>query len=160
MAKPTARRHASRTAQVLETTLVDALKADEAGFAKLWHVAFGQPAPTLNRKIAQACLIYRLQEQQLGGLSKDGLRNLSERMPAASTDVSRAARTRRYKAGTRLLRTWRGQTYVVTIASPGYLFDGRVYRSLSVIAREITGTTWSGPVFFGLRTKSRPGTEA
>ncbi|QNN68766.1 DUF2924 domain-containing protein [Thermomonas carbonis] len=58
---------------------------------------------------------------------------------------------RRLKPGTRLLRAWQGKTYTVTVADPGFVYEGKTYGSLSVIAREITGTPWSGPVFFGLK---------
>ncbi|EWS54643.1 MULTISPECIES: DUF2924 domain-containing protein [unclassified Methylibium] len=53
--------------------------------------------------------------------------------------------------GTRLLREWQGRTHQVTVLSSGYEWNGQTYRSLSAIARSITGTAWSGPLFFGLR---------
>ena len=53
--------------------------------------------------------------------------------------------------GTRLIRTWGGETHEVTVLERGYLWQERRYRSLSAIAGEITGTRWSGPRFFGLR---------
>ena len=56
----------------------------------------------------------------------------------------------RYKPGTRLIREWQGQTHEVTILDKGYRWQGEHYRSLSRIAREITGTKWSGPRFFGM----------
>ena len=55
-----------------------------------------------------------------------------------------------YQPGTRLVREWHGQTYEVTITAKGYRFQERYYRSLTGIAREITGINWSGPRFFGL----------
>ncbi len=54
------------------------------------------------------------------------------------------------KPGTRLLRSWNGRTIAVTAIEDGFLFEERRYRSLSAIAREVTGTGWSGPRFFGL----------
>ena len=59
--------------------------------------------------------------------------------------------TDRYRPGTRLVREWHGVTYEVTIANQGYQWEGRLYRSLTAIAREITGANWSGPRFFGIR---------
>ncbi len=53
--------------------------------------------------------------------------------------------------GTRLLREWQGQTYHVSVAADGFEYGGKTYRSLTAISREITGTAWSGPLFFGLR---------
>ena len=54
-------------------------------------------------------------------------------------------------SGTRLLREWQGRTHHVTVVAGGFEYDGRVWRSLSAIARAITGSAWSGPLFFGLR---------
>ena len=63
------------------------------------------------------------------------------------------------KPGTRLIREWRGRSYEVLVLDDGFSWHGRRYRSLSAIARQITGTAWSGPLFFGLRangTAARP----
>lgn len=58
---------------------------------------------------------------------------------------------RRIKPGTRLIRQWEGQTHHVTVGEAGFEYNGERYKSLSVIARLITGTRWSGPLFFGLK---------
>jgi len=65
-----------------------------------------------------------------------------------------------YLPGTRLIREWQGETHEVMIAKKGYLWQDKHYRSLSHIAREITGAHWSGPRFFGLRNRSASGTTA
>jgi hypothetical protein len=57
-----------------------------------------------------------------------------------------------FKPGTRLIRQWQDQTHVVTVKESGYEYQGSLYQSLSVIARLITGTRWSGPLFFGLKS--------
>lgn len=57
--------------------------------------------------------------------------------------------------GVVLIRDWHGIKYRVEVTEGGYLYDGRLYRSLSAISRSITGTTWSGPVFFGLKKSGR-----
>lgn len=62
-----------------------------------------------------------------------------------------AAGTATLSPGTRLLREWQGRTYHVTVIASGFEFGGKVWRSLSAIARSITGTAWSGPALFGLR---------
>ncbi len=64
---------------------------------------------------------------------------------------------RRVTSGARLFREWRGEMHRVTVLENGFEYRDRRYRSLSVIAREITGTRWSGPRFFGLRDRSRTG---
>jgi hypothetical protein len=62
------------------------------------------------------------------------------------------------KPGARLLRPWNGVTHEVLAVEDGFLWAGRTWRSLSVIAREVTGTRWSGPRFFGLNASPNPGT--
>ena len=66
------------------------------------------------------------------------------------TDLT-SVKTQRHKTGTRLIREWQGRTYEVTILEKGYLWQDQIYRSLSQIAQEITGSHWSGPRFFGLK---------
>ena len=60
------------------------------------------------------------------------------------------------KPGTRLVREWRGVTHTVLVHADGFEWNGKRYRSLTVIAREITGAHWSGPRFFGLRRRAEP----
>ncbi len=67
--------------------------------------------------------------------------------------------TPRIKLGTRLIRQWQGETHEVTAIDAGFAYRGKHYLSLSEIARLITGTRWSGPVFFGLRTSHNKGEE-
>jgi Protein of unknown function (DUF2924) len=62
----------------------------------------------------------------------------------------------RLKPGARLVREWRGRTHTVMALDDGFEFEGRLYRSLTQIAREITGAHWSGPRFFGLKDRKRP----
>jgi hypothetical protein len=59
----------------------------------------------------------------------------------------------RTKPGTQLIRSWQGKTHTVTVQESGYQYESRRYRSLSEIARHITGTQWSGPLFFGLKPR-------
>jgi hypothetical protein len=67
--------------------------------------------------------------------------------PNSATNMART------KSGTRLIRSWQGKTHTVTVEESGYQYEGRRYRSLSEIARQITGTQWSGPLFFGLKSR-------
>ena len=68
---------------------------------------------------------------------------------------SRQKKVHHYKPGTRLVREWHGVTYEVVVTDDGYLWQDRAYRSLTAIAREITGANWSGPRFFGLLNKKK-----
>ena len=99
-------------------------------------------------------LAYRLQELVHGGMSRDSRQKLHAQVNASGKETSSARRTQKtsLQPGTRLLRDWRGQRYEVIVQDDGFLYDGRKYRSLSAIARAITGSYWSGNRFFGLTT--------
>ena len=128
--------------------IVDRLRdADVASLRVLWLDTFASPAPRhAKRDLLTRCLAYALQERALGGLSKSALKELH-------ADVSdRAGRTMRSVGeGTRLVRGWGGTTHEVTVLDDGFAYRGQTYRSLSEVARMITGARWSGPRFFGLR---------
>jgi hypothetical protein len=92
-----------------------------------------------------------MQEVALGGLRPEPQRQL--RQIAQDLKHAGAATTRRpqLKPGTRLMREWQNRTYEVVVLDDGFSWQGMHYRSLSAIARKITGTAWSGPLFFGLK---------
>lgn len=116
-----------------------------------------QPPKSLSRDLLLRGITYKIQERVLGGLSKSLLRKLSRseaEMPSAEGRQVLARTT--VKAGTRLVREWNGETYTILVLADGVEWRGRRYKSLSIIAREITGAHWSGPRFFGLTTKKRP----
>jgi len=99
---------------------------------------------------------YRLQEKAIGGL-KPSIRRLLERWGRNGSGrgpLAEPARTR-LKAGTVLVREWHGVNNRVTVLDDGFDFDGERFRSLSEIARKITGVRWSGPLFFGLSAKEQ-----
>lgn len=128
---------------------------DRKALAAAWHQAFDWPLPPrLYKNTVVMLLGYRLQELKLGGLSPEARRYLTSLLPRSSGGRGAAAPLRRLKPGTRLQRTWQGRTYVVTVMEDGYEYLGRQYASLSVIARTITGTAWSGPAFFGVKGKA------
>lgn len=94
-------------------------------------------------------IAWRLQEKALGGLTpalRQGLAGGGEGAPLRRRSSARAS----LRPGNRLVRRWRGRTYVVDVFENGLLFDGERFSSLTVIATKITGTRWSGPKFFGL----------
>lgn len=127
---------------------------DRKGLAATWQQAFDQPIPPkLYKSTVVALLAYRLQELKFGGLSPNTRRYLNSLLPRSSGGKA-AAPPRRLKPGTRLQRIWQGRTYSVTVLEEGYEYLGKRYASLSVIARTITGTAWSGPAFFGLKGKA------
>ena len=124
-----------------------------------WQTTFGRSlSPKMRRPLAAQLLRFHAQELAHGPLPPEVETYLASLLPKTRGSGPQAAPVpaRRLKPGTRLLRTWRGKTYTVTVADPGFIYEARTYNSLSVVAREITGTPWSGPVFFGLK-KAKPG---
>lgn len=128
---------------------------DRKGLAAAWQQAFDRPIPPkLYKSTVVALLGYRLQELKFGGLSPQTRRYLNSLLPRPSGGKA-ATPPRRLKPGTRLQRVWQGRTYSVTVLEEGeYEYLGKRYASLSVIARTITGTAWSGPAFFGLKGRT------
>ena len=118
-----------------------------------WQTAFGKAPPkNTSRGLMVRALAYGLQEQHEGGLSQSALNRLRLALTPEGTDGSPPRGfTRHLKPGTRLVREWHGAAYHVTVLEKGFAYQGEVYRSLSKIARMITGTRRSGPLFFGLR---------
>ena len=111
-----------------------------------WQAQFGAPPPSrLRMELMRPVLVYRIQENAYG-LSGPKRR---ARIQDLASDASR----RRFKAGTKIIREWKGQLHEVAVTAEGYLYIGEVYNSLSPIAFRITGTKWSGPAFFGTKSK-------
>ena len=103
-------------------------------------------------------LAYRIQELAHGGLKPETVRRLEkmgEELDGGDRTKSRvrADQDRKPIAGTRLIREWQGVEHVVTVTADGFDWEGRPYKSLSAIARAITGTRWNGWVFFGLKNR-------
>src|SRR5437879_5341433 len=121
-------------------------RASRARLAEHWAEYFGAaPPPRTSRSLMIRAVAYKMQEQALGGLSGATRRLLSGQEPAP-------ARHRRSLApGAVLVREWHGTWHQVTIAEKGVLYCGERYRSMSEVARLITGARWSGPRFFGVR---------
>ena len=119
-----------------------------------WRDHHGRAAPqSLRRKLLIRALAYQMQVNAHGGLSPAAARRLQAIAAGRNTnDVPRRAAVP--EPGTRFIRDWNGATHIVDVVEGGYLWKGARYRSLSVIARTITGARWSGPRFFGLGSAS------
>jgi len=119
----------------------------------LWRQLFQTAPPAhLRRQLMVRILAYRIQEQALRGLSPGARQRLRLMARALQTDpAAEISAAPAFKPGTRLIRQWQNQTHVVTVKERGYEYQGFLYRSLSEVARLITGTRWSGPLFFGLK---------
>ncbi len=111
-----------------------------------------EPPRRISRDLLVRALVYRIQEQALGGL-KPSTRRLLAKVAADASDRRpiRAAPEPTLKPGTVLLREWHGTQHQVIVREDGIVFLGKTYKSLSQVARRITGTKWSGPLFFGLK---------
>jgi hypothetical protein len=120
-----------------------------------WRELFETEPPPFNRRYLENRLAYRIQELAYGGLKPETLRRLEalgEQYDSGNVTTRRIRHDARPIAGTRLVREWRGDEHTVTVMAEGYEWEGRPYRSLSAIARAITGTRWNGLVFFGLKS--------
>ena len=119
-----------------------------------WQQRFGRPPPKgLSSRLMHLACEYQRQIQEQGGLSKTKLRELRSFAQTSATESAGSTvglSPAPLKVGTRLVREWRGRTHVVEVDDTGLVYDGRSYRSLSEIARAITGARWSGPRFFGV----------
>jgi hypothetical protein len=118
-----------------------------------WRALYGtEPPPRISEDLLRRAVAYRLQERALGGL-KPSTRQLLQRVAddGRSRRSTSAAPARKLGPGAVLIREWRGTTHQVTVLEDGVLFRGERYRSLSEVAHKITGSHWSGPLFFGLK---------
>ena len=127
---------------------------------KQWRDLFDSEPPPYNRRFLESRLAYRIQELAYGGLKPatvKRLERLGEELDGGDRAKSRKRADHSDKpiTGTRLLREWNGVEHVVTVLAEGYEWQGRPYKSLSAIARAITGTRWNGLVFFGLKNQRR-----
>ena len=121
-----------------------------------WQALFDTPPPPYNRRFLESRLAYRIQELAYGGLKPETVRQLEqlgEQLDGGNIAVRRIRGSDQPIAGTRLLRAYQGVEHTVTVLQDGYEWQGRPYKSLSAIARAITGTRWNGLVFFGLKNR-------
>jgi len=121
-----------------------------------WRRLCRSQPPRLSRDLLVRAIAYRIQELRYGGLSKATSRKLAALgQTRGSTAQTATNGAQRIRAGVRLVREWNGRTHTVMVEEEGFSYSGRSYRSLTAIAREITGARWSGPRFFGLAGKKR-----
>jgi hypothetical protein len=122
----------------------------------LWQELFNaSPPPQLRRRLMISILAYRLQERAFGSISaktRGRLQQLTRALESSSKGSISSVPSLR--PGTRLVRQWRDQVHLVNVEDSGYEYQGARYQSLSEIARLITGTRRSGPLFFGLKNET------
>lgn len=120
---------------------------------ELWREYFGAEPPAYRKGFLVRGLAHRIQELTYGGLSPAHQARLEALIEDTGTPGTGRNRVNgeRLLLGTRLVREWKGMAHEVTVIEGGFEYQGRRYRSLSAVARAITGTRWNGPLFFGLR---------
>ena len=123
-----------------------------------WQILFDAPAPNNSRGFLEGRLAYRIQELTNGGPDRQTRRLLdllADEVEGTLTRKAQIADPRNPVVGTRLIREWDGVAHTVTVLKEGFDWGGRRYKSLSAVARAITGTQWNGYRFFGLRERKR-----
>jgi hypothetical protein len=130
------------------TAEVRALEAlDLLGLRNEWRRRYGSPPAMRSRELLARLLAWRIQADAFGGLDASTIRLLkAERLPQPVPSLT---------PGARLTRDWQGRSHAVDVLERGFRYDGSEYRSLSEVARVITGTRWNGLRFFGLRDAAK-----
>ena len=129
-------------------SLAELAALDRPQLIERWAAVFNHPAPRRSQvAMLRAALAWRIQMEGMAGARRADrlVRGLRRSTAGGAPAVT-------LSPGTRLLREWQGQTHHVTVLASGFEYSGRTWRSLTAISREITGTAWSGPLFFGLRS--------
>lgn len=133
----------------LEEQLAELNTMAKRDLAYRWAKLTGRPVPQVSKKLLRLALAHEIQSKAIGGLSRKTRQRL-EQAAAAKTVTSDI------RPGMRLAREFGGKVHVVTVGDAGQIsWNGKEWRSLSEVARAITGTRWSGPAFFGLRQKRK-----
>jgi hypothetical protein len=140
----------------LAAEIADLSKASITDLREHWKALYGkEPSAHIGRSLMMRTIAYRLQEKALGGLKASAQRVLDRIGVGRSETALEPIPKHRASAGTVLIREWRGVSHRVTVLDHDVVYRGRRYKSLSEVARTITGTHWSGPLFFGLKNRTK-----
>ncbi len=139
-----------------EIIALEELKMSE--LRAIWQEIYEAEAPPgISRDLLIRAAAFQVQEKECGGLGKGVKRKLRSLVQTIKAEGRASpSPSASLKPGSKLIRDWGGKTHSVIVLDNGFDFEGERYRSLSRIAREITGARWSGPRFFGLKQGSRP----
>jgi hypothetical protein len=150
--KPTRKAGVGSDPEGLAGQIAGLLTLDVSTLRARWAAVFGaDPSLSFGRLLMVRAIAYRLQEKAFAGI-KPSTERLLERVADGGWAAAREhTRKRRPSAGTVLIREWRGVSHRVTVFDKDVVYRGRHYQSLSEVARAITGSRWSGPLFFGLK---------
>lgn len=141
-----------------ETLEAEIARLPDLGLDELrrrWHGLYRQPAPKFfRRNLLVRGIAYQMQVEVYGGLSPAAKRRLREIVEAVRNGNEDTLLLRpRIRPGTRLIRVWQDETHTVTVLDDGFEWNGLRYKSLSAIAKAITGTNWNGFMFFGVKRR-------
>ena len=142
--------------RTLADEITELPKLSRAQLRTKWRSVLKKEPPThLRKQLLVPLLAYNMQEQAYGGLRPEVKRRPRDLADSFESNPKQAGAKHqiplRMKQGTRLIRQWQGETHHVTVCDQAFEYDGKKYSSLSEIARLITGTRWSGPLFFGIK---------
>jgi hypothetical protein len=118
---------------------------------QMWRQLYDREPPSFSRNYLISRLAYRIQELAYGGLKPATRAKLDVLADALDPKVARKRVVNGPVVGTRLVREFRGREYTVAVLADGFEWEGRRYKSLSAVARSITGTRWNGWSFFGMK---------
>ena len=145
----------SPTDETLAADLAALQQLSHRELKQRWDRSYGSPCPPrMSRIFLLRALAYGIQEQALGGLDRATRRRLDRATADLAAGRTPAPPGPKIKPGTRLLREWQGKVHEVIVLEEGVEYRSEPWPSLSAVAREITGTRWSGPRFFGLKGAS------
>lgn len=126
---------------------------ESAALASAWTEVFATPMPEVAPSLLRRALAYERQERKFGGLPVVLRKQLETAAAGKTTEMPKPSL--KLKPGTRLMREWNGTMYSVLVTPHGFDFAGKTWSSLTMIARQITGSHQSGPRFFGLKRAKR-----
>ncbi|MEX1303680.1 MAG: DUF2924 domain-containing protein [Rhodovibrionaceae bacterium] len=143
--------HWESAAQALDAELAALPRLSRVRVVARWKQLFGTPPPKgMSRRLLIGTIAYEAQVKAHSKPSAAFQRRLKRSIDGAP--ASRRPKRQKLAAGAQMIREWNGVTHVVMVTDRGYFWGGSTYRSLSAIAREITGAHWSGPRFFGVKS--------
>ena len=148
----------SEKATQIKGTIGELEGMSKAQLREAWAIRYGRPVPAPeSRTMLLRLLAWRIQADAFGGHSPEVLRILNEPIGRKKAGSPPAGSDTSLKVDTVLKRDWRGRVHQVVVRQDGFGHEGKTYKTLSEVARVITGTKWSGPRFFGLKdSKHRP----
>ena len=156
----------NRTSVLRQLSALQNMKLPE--LKEKWRDLYGTETPNFKSSFLKKRLAYRIQELFYGGISMKTQKQIAETAASdpllgaceKNEQVKQKANSGKTLLGTRFIRYWNGENYEVTARENGFEFKGKMYRSLTAVAIEITGTKWNGKLFFGVTKRKRKSAEA